>query len=172
MTGNTNHISKSAANRSSGKSSPADELNREIIRFLQDDGRLPFKDIAAALDVSEGTIRNRVQSMKEAGVIKIVALADPMAIRYKADAMVGIKVSNGSSPRQVAQRLSAHSEVVYVVWVSGRFDLLIEIVCETEEAFREFLDTHCFNNEDIAQFEIMTSIEMFKNQFLLKRQAI
>ncbi len=167
-----NNTTRPTINRNTGKSSPADELNREIIRFLQEDGRLPFKDIATELDVSEGTIRNRVQSMKEAGVLKIVALADPMAIRYKADAMVGIKVSNHSSPSQVAQRLSEHSEVVYVVWVSGSFDLLIEVVCETEEIFREFLETHCFNNEDIAQLEIMTSIEMFKNQFLLKRQAV
>lgn len=166
------NTTKPTANRNTGKSSPADELNREIIRLLQKDGRLPFKDIADELDVSEGTIRNRVQSMKDAGVLKIVALADPMAIRYKADAMIGIKVSNQSSPSQVAQRLSEHSEVVYVVWVSGRFDLLIEVVCETEETFRAFLETHCFNHDDIDQFEIMTSIEMFKNQFLLKRQAI
>ena len=163
---------KPSSPRVGGKSSPSDELNREIIRFLQEDGRLPFKDIATALDVSEGTIRNRVQSMKEAGVLKIVALADPMAIRYKADAMIGIKVSSLSSPRQVAERLSRHTEIVYVVWVSGRFDLLIEVVCETEEAFRGFLDKHCFGHDDIAQFEIMSSIEMFKNQFLLKRQTI
>ena len=163
---------KPTATRTNGKSSPADELNREIIRFLQEDGRLPYKDIAAALDVSEGTIRNRVQSMKESGALKIVALADPMAIRYKADAMIGIKVSNLSSPRQVAERLSEYPEIVYVVWVSGRFDLLIEVVCETEEAFRSFLDVHCYRHNDIEQFEIMSSIEMFKNQFLLKRQAI
>ncbi len=154
------------------KSSLSDELNRAIIRLLQDDGRLPFKDIAASLEVSEGTIRNRVQRMKEAGMLKFVALADPMAIRYKADAMVGIRVSSCSSPRKVAERLADHAEVVYAVWVSGRFDLLIEIVCETSEAFQSFLEHHCFGHEDIDQFEIMTAIEMFKNQFLLKRQTI
>ena len=155
-----------------GKSSAYDGLNKQIIGFLQDDGRMPFKDIAKALDVSEGTIRNRVQWMKEAGVLKIVALADPMAIRYQADAMIGIKISNIASPKMVAERLSQFSEVVYVVWVSGRFDLMIEVVCESGEAFQTFLEHHCFNQEDIDQFEIMTAIEMFKNQFLLKRQSV
>ena len=61
----------------SKKSLPSEELNREIIKLLQEDGRLAFKDIANALNVSEGTIRNRVQWMKEAGMLKIVALADP-----------------------------------------------------------------------------------------------
>ena len=158
------------ASRSTGKASPSDELNRQIIRMLQEDGRLPYKDIASHLGVSEGTIRNRVQWMKDANMLKIVALADPMAIRYKADAMIGLKVSNLSSPAKVAARLAQYNEVVYVVWVSGRFDLLVEVVCESTTAFQEFLQSYCFNNPDILQFEVMTAIEMYKNQFLLKRQ--
>ena len=138
--------------------------------MLQEDGRLPYKDIASHLGVSEGTIRNRVQRMKDANMLKIVALVDPMAIRYKADAMIGVKVSNQSNPAKVADRLAQYNEVVYVVWVSGRFDLLVEVVCESTSAFQEFLQSYCFNNRDILQFEVMTAIEMFKNQFLLKRQ--
>lgn len=154
-----------------GIASTEDDLNRAIIKMLQQDGRLPYKDIAKALEVSEGTIRNRVQSMKRSGALKIVALADPMAIRYQADAMIGIKVATPSTPRDVALRLSAQGEVVYVLWVSGRYDLLIEVVCETSNAFQSFLEQHCFGHSDIDQIEVMSGIEMFKNQFLLKRQA-
>ena len=159
------------AGKPRGIASSEDDLNRSIIKMLQQDGRLPYKDIARALKVSEGTIRNRVQSMKQSGALKIVALADPMAIRYEADAMIGIKVASPATPRDVAQRLSEHAEVVYVLWVSGRYDLLIEVVCETRAAFQSFLENHCFGHEDIDQIEIMSGIEMFKNQFLLKRQA-
>lgn len=154
-----------------GISSTDDDLNRSIIKMLQQDGRLPYNDIAKALKVSEGTIRNRVQSMKQSGALKIVALADPMAIRYKADAMIGIKVASPATPRDVAHRLSELGEVVYVLWVSGRYDLLIEVVCETSSTFQNFLETHCFGQHDIDQIEVMSGIEMFKNQFLLKRQT-
>ena len=154
-----------------GIASAEDDLNREIIRMLQQDGRLPYKDIAVALKVSEGTIRNRVQSMKQSGALKIVALADPMAIRYKADAMIGIKVATPATPREVATRLAEHGEVVYVLWVSGRYDLLIEVVCETRGAFQNFLEQQCFGHDDIDSIEVMSGIEMFKNQFLLKRQT-
>ena len=109
--------------------------------------------------------------MKQSGALKIVALADPMAIRYKADAMIGIKVAHPATPRKVALRLSERGEVVYVLWVSGRYDLLIEVVCETRGAFQSFLEQHCFGHDDIDQIEVMSGIEMFKNQFLLKRQA-
>ena len=152
--------------------SPHDDLNRKIVQMLQNNGRLPYRDIAEVLLVSEGTIRNRVQRMREAGILKILALVDPMAIKYQADAMLGIKVASPHTPRQVAVRLSEFNEVVYVLWVSGRFDLLVEVVCDSTKKFHAFLERHCFGSDDIDQLEIMAGIEMFKNQFLLKRQAL
>ena len=75
-----------------GIASTEDDLNRSIIKMLQDDGRLPYKDIARALKVSEGTIRNRVQSMKQSGALKIVALADAY------DAMTSTRVYRPRRP--------------------------------------------------------------------------
>lgn len=155
--------------RSATLSSPTDQLNRAIVRLLQDDGRLPFKTIAKKLGVSEGTVRNRVGWMTRAGMLRIVAVADPTAMNYRADAMLGVKVAPASSPAKVAERLAVHPEVVYILWVSGRFDLLVEIVCESDASFLDFLTQHCFDHDDIASLEVMTGLAMYKNQFLLKQ---
>jgi Lrp/AsnC family transcriptional regulator for asnA, asnC and gidA len=149
--------------------STEDGLNRVIIRMLQEDGRTSFKKIAASLNVSEGTIRNRYNRMKNAGQLRVVALADPVAISYRADAMLGIKVGPNHTPQQVGARFSQHSAVVYVLWVSGRYDLLIEVVFDTRRAFLEFLEENCYGRADIAEIEVMTGLEVYKNQFLLKR---
>jgi Lrp/AsnC family transcriptional regulator for asnA, asnC and gidA len=151
--------------------SPMDALNRDIVALLEQDGRLAFKEIAERLDVSEGTVRNRVNWMKRSGMLRIVAIADPAAFRYKADAMIGLKVAANSSPKKLAERLARHSEVVYILWVTGRFDLLIEVVTESEERFLDFLERHCYDQNDIAQIEVMTGLAMYKNQFLLKRDV-
>ncbi|MDZ4734776.1 MAG: AsnC family transcriptional regulator [Rhodospirillaceae bacterium] len=155
--------------RSAVLASPTDELNQAIVRLLQDDGRLPFKDIADALDVSEGTVRNRVNWMKASGMLRIVAIADPTSINYTADAMIGIKVAPGSTPKRLAERLVPHPEVVYIIWVSGRYDLLVEIVADSRDQFMTFLERHCYDQSDIASVEVMTGLTMYKNQFLLKR---
>jgi len=155
--------------RSAELASPTDELNRAIVRMLQQDGRVPFKEIAEALDISEGTVRNRVNWMKSSGMLRIVAIADPTSINYKADAMIGIKVAKESTPKKLAERLAAHTEVVYILWVSGRYDLLVEIVADTRDEFLGFLERHCYDQPDIASMEVMTGLAMFKNQFLLKR---
>jgi Lrp/AsnC family transcriptional regulator for asnA, asnC and gidA len=145
-----------------------DDLNREIVKMLQEDGRRPYKEIADALNVSEGTIRNRIQAMKEIGALRIVAVADPTAIRYKADAMIGLKVSPGYSVQEVSERLAESADVVYILWVSGRYDLLIEIVTNDRGDFLEFLETQIHSQADIASSETMTGLKNFKNQFLLK----
>jgi Lrp/AsnC family transcriptional regulator for asnA, asnC and gidA len=155
--------------RASALASPADELNQAIIRMLQIDGRIPYNEIAAELDVSEGTIRNRVNRMKQSGMLRIVAIADPSAINYRADAMLGIKVAPGVTPEAVARRLSAFDQIVYILWVSGRYDLLVEVVNDAEEEFLSFVSDNVYNQSDIASVEIMTGMAMFKNQFLLKR---
>lgn len=150
------------------KSSPDEALNREIVRQLQRDGRRAFSEIADKLNVSEGTIRNRVAAMKEAGTLRIVAVVDPVAGRYDTDAMLGIKVAPGISPSAVAERLGALTSVVYILWVGGRFDLLIEVVADDQDAFLQFLDAEIHGQPDIVEIETMMGLRNFKNQFLLK----
>ncbi len=131
----------------------------------------PFDVIAAELGASAGTIRNRVSRMKAAGMLRIVAVVDPVAVDYASDAMLGVKVARGTTPAEVAARLAAFTEVVYILWVSGRFDLLVELVCGQDAEFTEFLDQQVHHQDDIAYVEVMTRIRMFKNQFLLKRHV-
>ena len=162
----SNNVLVSARPRATA--STDDDLNREIIKMLQQDGRLPYRDMATALDVSEGTIRNRVQSMKKAGALRIVAMVDPTEVRYKADAMIGIKVAPGYSVEQVSERLGQSADVVYILWVAGRYDLLIEIVTNSDRDFHEFLEKEIHTQPDIASSETMSGLKNFKNQFLLK----
>ncbi len=145
-----------------------DSLNQEIIQALQKDGRTPFAEIAQKLNVSEGTIRNRVNAMKSSGSLRIVAVTDSGVSEYRTEAMVGIRVASGHRPESVAARLSALEEIVYVVWVSGNYDLLIEIVTDDRKTFLSMLSEHVYGREDIGSAEVMTGLMNFKNQFLLK----
>lgn len=135
--------------------SPSDHLNQQIVRMLEEDGRRPFNEIAAALNVSEGTIRNRVHGMRQAGQIKIVAIVDPGAVKYKTDAIICVKVSSTATPAQVAERLGSLDEVVYVLWVSGRFDLLVEIVSDDQDGLTQFLQNHIHNQDDIDRKSVV-----------------
>jgi len=107
--------------------------------------------------------------MKAAQKLQIVAIVDPASLQYQTDAMIGIKVTNGVSPVSVAERLSQQKNVAYILWVSGRFDLLVEIISEGEENFLAFLEEEIHESPDIAHCEIMMGLKNLKNQFILKR---
>jgi Lrp/AsnC family transcriptional regulator for asnA, asnC and gidA len=158
-----------AAARPQSKASLDDRLNRAIIDFLQRDGRMAFSEIAQELNVSEGTIRNRVNRMKQAGMLTIAAIVDPVTAEYQTDAMLGLKVASGHTPRDVATRLSVLNDVVYILWVSGRYDLLVEVVGDDKDSLFGFLEEQIHSQPDIASVETMMGLKNFKNQFLLKR---
>lgn len=159
----------SAGSGVDGKFFSEDKLNREIVSMLQSDGRMAFSEIAKSLSVSEGTIRNRVNSMKQAGMLRIVAIADPVAAEYKSDAMLGIKVAAGHTVQALSERLAASADVVYILWVSGRYDLLVEVVSNDRDGFLTFLDEEIHQQLDIVSSETMSGLKNFKNQFLLKQ---
>jgi Lrp/AsnC family transcriptional regulator for asnA, asnC and gidA len=142
---------------------PSDDLDRAIVRHLQEDGRLAFAMIARALRVSEGTVRNRVARLKQSGVLRVIAVADPLALGYSAYAMIGIKLAPGADPDRVAGRFRDRPEVTYVLFVAGRFDLLVEAVCETQAALRDFLFDHCYRQPEIAATEPMIGLAMYKS---------
>lgn len=142
---------------------PTDALNRAIINLLQDDGRLSFARIAEMLGVSEGTVRNRVNRMIEAKVLRIIAVADPLALGYTGYAMLAMRFAPNADPDAVAKRFAEHQEVTYVLLVAGRYDLLVEIICENQVQLRDFIFANCYRQPDIASVEPMFSLAMYKN---------
>jgi Lrp/AsnC family transcriptional regulator for asnA, asnC and gidA len=115
-----------------------DAPNRAIIEALQRDGRQPYGAIAEQVGLSEAAVRRRVQRLREAGIMQIVAVTDPLQLGFTRQAMVGISVEG--DVRQVAEKLSALNEVDYVVMCAGSFDLLAEVVCEDDERLLHVLN--------------------------------
>ena len=103
--------------------------DREIIAHLQEDGRRPFVAIARELDISERTVRNRVHQLLEQNVIQIVALTDPASLGYQAGALVGITLDLSCSAPEVSEALIEIADVDYVVTTTGRFSIVVEIIC-------------------------------------------
>ena len=140
-----------------------DAIDFTIIRILQNDGRAAFTAIAKQLGISEGSVRNRVGQLIDSKVLRIMGVADPMALGYDAYAMVGLKGASGHDPQKAAHYFRDRDEVTYVIFVAGRYDLLIEVICETHDQLALFLREHCYSRDDLASVEPMVGLAMYKN---------
>jgi Lrp/AsnC family transcriptional regulator, regulator for asnA, asnC and gidA len=108
-----------------------DEVSKEIIEQLQQDGRRSYAAIGKVVGLSEAAVRQRVQRLIDSGVMQVVAVTDPLELGFARQAMVGLKVTGPLDP--VADALSALDEVDYVVITAGSYDLLAEVVAESDE---------------------------------------
>jgi Lrp/AsnC family transcriptional regulator for asnA, asnC and gidA len=112
-----------------------DEVSKQIIEQLQQDGRRSYASIGKAVGLSEAAVRQRVQRLTDSGVMQIVAVTDPLQLGFGRQAMVGINVDGSVQP--VADALSSMDEVIYVVSTAGTYDVLCEVVSTGDE---ELLD--------------------------------
>ena len=115
-----------------------DDINKAIVEELQEDGRRSYGAIARAVGLSEAAVRQRVQKLRDAGVMQIVAVTDPLQVGFRSQAMVGIRTEG--DVRQVADSLAAVDAIDYVVMCAGSFDILVELVCEHDDSMLELLN--------------------------------
>ncbi len=117
-----------------------DVLDRRIIQLLRHDGRRSYADIARLVSVSEPTVRKRVDRLVQTGAIYVVARVNPAAIGFAIDAMVGIRVKRGSV-QNVGSRLAAMDNVAYVGYMTGGFDIFIEVFLPDTRGSSPFSNT-------------------------------
>ena len=139
-----------------------DGLNREIVSMLQLDGRRSYASIARKLGISEGAVRARVNQLRRDGQLRFIAVVDPAQLGYSSWCMLGITVSAGNSPHELARYFAARPEVTYVMVVAAKYDLLVEICCQTTAALGEFLERHCYASGKIASAEAMVGVKLYK----------
>ena len=114
-----------------------DEINKQIIERLQQDGRTSYAALAAVVGLSEAAVRQRVQRLLDAGVMQIVAVTDPLQVGFPRQAMIGINCEG--DVEAVAEKIADLAEVDYVVITAGGFDLLVEVVCEDDDHLLELV---------------------------------
>jgi Lrp/AsnC family transcriptional regulator for asnA, asnC and gidA len=134
-------------------STAIDEIDRKIIGLLQRDGRRPYGAIADDVGLSEAAVRRRVQRLRDAGVMQIVAVTDPLQLGYGREALVGIRVHG--DVRLVADKIASIEEVNYVVMTAGSFDLIAELIAVNDDALVHLL------NDSIRSIPGVTEVETF-----------
>lgn len=120
------------------KASPLDDVSKSIIEQLQEDGRRPYASIGKAVGLSEAAVRQRVSRLLETGVMQIVAVTDPMQVGFNREAMIGVEVDGDIEA--VADVIVKMPEVSYLVVTAGSYDILLEVVCEDDEALLEVIN--------------------------------
>ena len=140
-----------------------DQVSKAIIEQLQQDGRRSYAAIGKAVGLSEAAVRQRVQRLTENGVMQIVAVTDPLQLGFARQAMIGINVDGALDP--VAEALGKIDEIDYVVMTAGGFDLLCEVVCESDSHLLELLSTRIRAVAGVRSTETFMYLKLTKQTY-------
>ncbi|MBA3265453.1 MAG: Lrp/AsnC family transcriptional regulator [Nocardioidaceae bacterium] len=140
-----------------------DDASLRIIEQLQRDGRMPYATIGKAVGLSEAAVRQRVQRLLDSGVMQIVAVTDPIQLGFARQAMIGIRVEGDVEP--IAETLSQMAEVDYVVITAGSFDLMVEVVCESDDHLLELLSKRIRAVDGVRSTESFVYLKLHKQTY-------
>jgi Lrp/AsnC family transcriptional regulator for asnA, asnC and gidA len=125
-----------ARSRTERSGEDVSDLDKRIIEHLQTDGRRPFTQIAT----------------------------DPLKLGFHQMAMIGIRCESDQLVT-VAEAVAEMPEVDYVVITAGTYDLLIETVCEDNEALLRFLTEKLRAIEGVRETETFVYLRMVKQTY-------
>jgi Lrp/AsnC family transcriptional regulator, regulator for asnA, asnC and gidA len=144
--------------------SSLDEIDQQIIAALQKDGREAFTQIAERLKVSPGMVRSRYNRLVEMGVLRVVAITNPLQMGFNTMALIGIKAEGGRL-MEVADQISALSEVIYLILVSGSYDIIVEVMCRDQNDLLLFLTDRLYKIKGVQETESFIHLKIMKEVY-------
>jgi Lrp/AsnC family transcriptional regulator for asnA, asnC and gidA len=138
-----------------------DNIDQFIIEAMRKDGREAFAQIAEKLGVSPGMVRQRYNRLVELGYLKVVAVTNPLMMGMRTMALIGIR-TDGKKMLQVADEISMLDEIIYLVVVSGRYDIICEVFCRDHEDMLKFLTEKLAKIDGIRETESFIHLKIVK----------
>jgi Lrp/AsnC family transcriptional regulator for asnA, asnC and gidA len=140
-----------------------DEVDKAIIRALQQDGRTPYSKLGPMVGLSQAAVRQRVQRLTDRGVMQIVAVTDPAMLGLGLQAMVGVRIEG--DVRAAAAAVAGVPDVEYVVITAGRYDLLVEVVAADANRLLDLVTDGIRTVPGVVATEILTYLQLVKQTY-------
>jgi Lrp/AsnC family transcriptional regulator for asnA, asnC and gidA len=141
-----------------------DDIDLQIIKILNEDGRTPFSQVAQRLGVSTGMVRQRYHRLVQEGVLQVVAVTNPLLMGFTTMAQIGVKVDVGHL-EEIADQIASFEEVIYLVLLTGSYDLHIEIVCRDMAHLLDFLTNKLYSVAGIKDTETFICMRIAKEVY-------
>ena len=139
--------------------SSIDDVDREILDLIQNDGKLTIKEIADKVDKSPTAVRSRLQKLERDYVKKYVALIDCRQLGYREMVMASLRVNSKQSIEQLKTKIESMDKIKFGYIVTGEYPL--------------FVMAKCVDHDDsmglIKELRNLPGVEEVKTQIVLDR---
>jgi Lrp/AsnC family leucine-responsive transcriptional regulator len=117
-----------------------DAIDLRILRAMQTDARISWRELGDAVHLSPTSAADRVRRMERDGVIEgYTVRVDPEALGRTVRAVVDVSLAAGDQVDEFEARLARRDEVTFAAYVTGTADYSINVECEGAEGLDAFV---------------------------------
>ncbi|RPF54227.1 Lrp/AsnC family transcriptional regulator [Aquisalibacillus elongatus] len=115
-----------------------DELDNQIVKALQRDGRVSYTELADQLDTTASTVRNRIQRLTDQNFIKVVGVVNPFMTGMGTVAFVGLSIDFNHYD-SIVEKIKQIPEARFIAGSGGKYDLFVQVITPTNTEFYDIL---------------------------------
>lgn len=119
-----------------------DELDRTLLRALQEDARLSNVELARRVDLSATGLHKRLRRLEESGVItRYIALIDREAVGYDMLCFVQVTLQRHEpdAVENFRREVQSMPEVLECHHLTGEFDYLLKVIVRNQKHLEQFI---------------------------------
>ena len=140
-----------------------DELDHRLIAELAQEARRSSAELARKLNVSETTIRRRIQHLEESGVIAFSAILNPAKLGYTIIAIIALEVDLGRID-EISESLASCPNVRYVSLCTGNHDIFIGTWFKSSSELTQFVKDYLARVPGIRKSETFIILDVKKDE--------
>ena len=142
-----------------------DQIDRQILTLLQDDGRMTNVDLAQRIGLTAPPCLRRVRTLEESGAIRgYHAELDPAALGYPITvfAMVSLRSQAEHDLHAFEEHVAAIPEIRECHMLNGEIDFILKIVAADLKSFQDILTTHLTPAPNVTSVKTSLTIRTAK----------
>ncbi len=142
-----------------------DQKDIEILRLLQEDGKLTVREIAQRIHLSPTPTHDRIKRLEQNRVIRqYVALIDPKKVNRPITVLcqVSLKDHDKETAHAFVSAVVALKEVVACYNISGEYDFMLKIVAQSMEAYHNFFISYISGIKGLGQTKSTFVMDVIK----------
>ena len=116
----------------------ADELEKKIVKALNQNSRKSFREIAKGVGMSAPVVIDKVKKLEESGAIKgYIPILDPKYFGYDVTALITIRISHGKLI-EMQEKIAEDPRVFAIYDVTGEWDSMVGARFKNTEDLNKF----------------------------------
>lgn len=141
-----------------------DDTDNAIIDLLRSNGRMSNREVGRALQISEGTVRQRLKKLIESKAMRLGMVTDFQASGLGTSVILRIMAQPGQA-RAIGTRIAGLDACVFVTLTVGRFDLMAVLVTRRRTDAAEMIDNHIRNIPGVHAVEIQEPVSYARHRY-------